>query len=360
MTPAATPPPGFALILAGGGGTRLWPVSRRARAKQFLTLGRGETLLAATYRRAVALCGAERTLVVSAADQAEAIRIALPELPAGNLVLEPAARNTAPAVALGALAVARRAGDAARLAILPSDAFVADAAAFTERARLALAEAGTAIVTLGVPPARPETGFGYLQPGATLAPGVREVARFVEKPDLATAERYLREGYLWNAGMFFLTAGRLFAEARRHLPELAAAIDEARALDETEAAALLTQRYPRVPAISLDYGIMEKASGIRVVDGDFGWSDVGSWDGLGALHAPDAEGNVRVGDTLAVGAEGSVLYAEPGAPLVAVGGVSDLVVVATRDAVLVLPRPRAQEVRLLVEALRAAGREDLL
>lgn len=349
----------FALILAGGGGTRLWPASRRSRPKQLLALGGAESLIAATFGRVSRVLGREQTLVVTAADQAAAIRCALPELPADNLVAEPAARNTGPAVGLGALAAAHRAGDDVRLAVIPSDAFIADEAEFGRVLTIALEHAAEAMVTVGIKPTRPETGYGYLQRGALVRDGVYDVARFVEKPDAATAERYLAAGdFLWNSGMFFFTARRLFDEAAVHMPELAAILAEIRTSADPVATA--NARYPATPKISIDYGIMEKASGIRVVPGDFGWNDVGSWSALADIRPKDGAGNVAIGDVVMSDVAGSVVVAEPGAPLVGVVGVDGLVVVATKDAVLVVPKARAQEVRAVVEALATSRRHELL
>ena len=349
----------FALILAGGGGTRLWPASRRSRPKQLLALGGDESLLAGTFGRVSRALGVERTLIVTAADQADAVRRALPDLPADNLVVEPAARNTGPAVGLGVVTVAKRAGDGARLAVLPSDAFIADEAEFARVMGTALAHAGETIVTIGIKPTRPETGYGYLQRGVEVRGGVFEVARFVEKPDLATAARYLAAGdYLWNSGMFFFTAQRLLDEAKRHMPDLAAILGEIRASANPAATALA--RYPAAPKISIDYGIMEKASDIRVVPGNFGWNDVGSWSALSDIRDKDKAGNVVSGDVILSAVSGSVVVSEPGAPLVGVVGVDDLVVVATKDAVLVVRKDRAQEVRAVVDALAAGKRNELL
>lgn len=353
----------FAIILAGGGGTRLWPASRRRNPKQLLRLGGDESLLAAAARRARSFCEPHRILIVTAADQEAAVRGAVAWLPPENVVVEPAPRNTAAAVGLGAAVAFRREGAAAVLAILPADPHIADEARFTATVRTALGEAARTITTVGIKPAHAETGFGYIRLGPRVSgdvqTAVHEVASFVEKPDRATAERYLASGeYLWNSGMFFLTAGRLFEETHRHLPALGQALDALVAAPDFDQA--VRERYPAVPSISIDNGIMEKAAGLRVVPADFGWNDVGSWAALSAIRPPDANGNVVVGQATMLDGTGNVIVAEDGAPFVGVVGVDGLVVVATADAVLVIPKDRAQDVRKIVDAARRSGREDLL
>jgi mannose-1-phosphate guanylyltransferase len=356
-------PAAFAVILGGGAGTRLWPSSRRARPKQLLSLGGPESLIGAAVRRGRAIVGVENTLIVTAADQADAVRAALPELPAANIVAEPVPRNTAAAVGLGAVAAQRRAGPDAVIAVLPADPYIGDEATFDRLVRLAIAEARDTIVTIGVKPTHAETGFGYIRLGARLprpatTDAVHEVGGFYEKPDRPTAERYVASGeYLWNSGMFFLTARRMLDEARRHLPALGALLDAAVAGD---ADAVVASGYADAPSISIDHGVMEKAGGLRVIPGSFGWNDVGSWAALPALKAPDPRGNVVIGGASLLDGDGNIVVADEGAPYVGVLGVSDLVVVATKDAVLVIPKDRAQDVRRVVEAAKQSGRDDLL
>lgn len=349
----------YCLILAGGGGTRLWPASRRKQPKQLLTLGGSESLLKGTFNRVGRILGNERTLVVTAADQADAIRRELHDLPDENLVIEPAARNTGPAVGLGVVEVARRAGNQAVVAVLPSDAYIGNESAFSQVMHLALEHAQETIVTLGLRPSRPETGYGYLQMGKPVHGSVFEVARFVEKPDSAKAISYVASGdYLWNSGMFFFTVARFLAEAHQHLPALAKILDEIQMADDPSAVAM--HRYAEAPKISIDYGIMEKATGIRVIPGDFGWNDVGSWAALSDIRPKDVAGNVTSGDAVLSDVKGSVVMAMPGAPMVGMVGVENLVVVVTRDAVLVVNKDRAQDVRAIVDALSATGRHELL
>jgi mannose-1-phosphate guanylyltransferase len=338
----------YVLIMAGGGGTRLWPASRKRRPKQFLPLLPGaQTLLGATVERVLPLAPIERVLVVTAASQVADVESAVPPLPRANIVVEPEARNTAPCIGLGVLEVLRRDPDAV-VAVLPSDQHVADADGFRRALATAVDVAARGpVVTVGIRPTGPEVGFGYLECGEE-KDEARVVDRFVEKPDREKAERYLAQGnYLWNAGMFIFRAARIREDFRRCLPELGRILDEL-AADPGRTATL----YPTAPSISFDYGVMERlpAGEVRVVAGDFGWSDVGAWSALGSLIAPDDHGNVASGAHVTVDARDNILYGD-GKHLIAAVGVSGLVIVATDDAVLVLPRERAQDVREVVRAL---------
>ena len=283
----------------------------------------------------------------------------VPALPVGNLVIEPKACNTAPCVGLGTLEVLRRDPNAL-VAVIPSDQFVAKLPEFATAVRRALAVAASgAIVTIGIVPERPETGFGYIERADEPADsdGSFAVCRFVEKPDTETAAGYVKSGrFLWNSGMFFFKASRLLDAIRLHMPALSTVLDQIAA--EPERAADL---YPDAPAISIDYGVMEKLGPgeVRVLHGDFGWSDVGAWSAVGEVRPLDEQGNARFGETVAIDASDNVVYAGAGR-LVAVVGVSNLCVIADEDGVLVLPRARAQDVRDVVRALDLSNRRSYL
>ena len=360
----------YAVIMAGGAGTRFWPASRSQRPKQLLPLagGSGETLLAATVRRLAPLVTEDRIFIVTGEHLAEATAQAVPGVPRAQILCEPAPRNTAPCIAWATATIARLEPDAL-IAVLPSDHFIGDENEFRNVLDRALKTAATGrVTTVGIVPTRPETGYGYIEVGSDLegtgaGAGVKSVVRFVEKPDRARAETFLAGGrHVWNAGMFFFRASDMARLVERHLPELAtgvAKIDEAaRGGDET---AVLKAIFPTLPSVSIDTGVMEKAEGLAVVPGDFGWNDVGSWQSAWELGSPDAAGNALPAGAVAIDAKNNLVRTlGTGKKVVALVGVNDLVVVETEDALLVIPRERAQDVRLIVDALKAAGRTELL
>ena len=354
----------FAVIMAGGAGTRFWPLSRRARPKQLLPLLGGRSLLAVTADRLLPLVGRERLLVVTGAEVEAAVRADLPELPPENILVEPAGRDTAACIGWVAWRLAERHPEAVML-VVPADHVVPDGVAFrvAMAAAAATAHARGGLVTIGFRPTRPETGYGYLELGEAVGRvGVHEVfrvARFVEKPGRECAAEMLAAGtYRWNGGLFAWQVAAIRAAMRTHLPELAAGLDAlmADAAAHGESAAV-ARHYPSLPKTSIDFGVMEKAATVWAVAVDFEWSDIGSWVGLEEVLAP-ALGEVHLGDVVGVDTAGNVLVSD--GPLVAAVGVRDLVVVATGDAVLVVPKEQCQRVKELVELLRAQGRIDLL
>ena len=342
------------VILSGGSGTRLWPLSRAARPKQMLDLLGGGSMLAVTAARVGDESLFAAPLLVAGASQADAIEAELPK--AGSLILEPEAKNTAPAIALAALAVDR--DDI--LLVLPSDHLISDAAGFRDAARTALpfAEAGW-IVTFGMKAERAETGYGYIERGPALGQGVHEALRFVEKPDTATAELYAAGGrHDWNGGIFLMRAGTYLDALAVHTPEIAEAAKSAMAGAKREGRRVLPDAafFAASPSLSIDYAVMEKADRIAVIPVSIGWSDVGSWDALYDASARDGDGNAIAGDVIALGARGCVIRSD--GPLVAAIGIEDLVVIATADAVLIVPRAQSQRVREAVDALKRQGRDE--
>jgi mannose-1-phosphate guanylyltransferase len=338
----------WAVVMAGGAGTRFWPLSRRAKPKQLLPLAGELSLLAATVRRIGPVIPPSRVLVVTAAHLVDASRKELPDVPAENFLAEPAPRNTAPCVGWAAEVVQDRDADGI-LAVLAADHHVTDEAAYVASVRTALAAAeGGALVTVGLKPTRPETGYGYLEVGEALGDGSHRALRFVEKPNRASAEEFVASGrFLWNSGQFFFRASAILEAIDTHLPALAAGLSALR----TSGPASIDDIFPGLPSISIDHGVMEKAEGVRVVPADFGWSDVGSWTTAWELAAKDAhENGVTDADAVLVDAEGCYVRARSG-KIVALVGVKDLVVVDTEDALLIVPRERAQDVKLAVEAL---------
>ncbi|MEW5738474.1 MAG: mannose-1-phosphate guanylyltransferase [Myxococcota bacterium] len=344
----------FPVIMAGGSGTRFWPLSRAAKPKQFLALATKRPLITETLARVAGVAGVKDTFVVCGAAHAKAVQQALPKLPKANVLVEPVARNTAPAIALATAHVARYSPEGV-VVVLPSDQHVANVGAFEASLAHAVDVArGGHIVTLGIRPTRPETGYGYIRLGEALSSTARKVAAFVEKPDRPTAESYLVSGeYLWNAGLFVFRADVMLKAFAQHLPELSARLDVIRAaLGTKKEKAVVTREFPKLPSISIDYGVAEKAENIAVVPSDCGWSDVGSFNALPEVRPTDAAGNVTEGKLpLVIDSEGCVVWG--GERPVAVVGMKDVVVVDAGDAVLVLPKEKSQDVRKVVEALKA-------
>jgi mannose-1-phosphate guanylyltransferase / mannose-6-phosphate isomerase len=350
------------LVLSGGSGTRLWPVSRKNLPKQFLSLAGDGTLFQQTLARTRALPDLAPPIVVAADDHRFLAAEQLREVGIADatIVLEPLARNTAPAIALGALAALERDPDAVLL-VLPADHLVSDSAPFVDavRAALPLAREGW-LVTFGIRPDRPETGFGYIRRAEALAGGTFRVEQFVEKPDLPTAERYLADGgYDWNSGMFLFRAARYLEELAAHAPTMLDAVRDAYAAARRDLDFLRidADAFARVPEDSIDYAVMEKTTRAAVVPLSCGWSDIGSWSALWLAGERDADGNVREGDTLAFDSHGCLLRSHD-RHLLATVGVDDLIVVSTPDATLVAHRDAAQQVKRIVEELKRSGRSE--
>jgi mannose-1-phosphate guanylyltransferase len=369
------------VILAGGSGTRFWPRSRRVRAKQVLNIEGKRSMIQQTVERLLPLCAADKIWVITNGWLHDMIAGQLEQVPAEHILVEPCARNTAPACALAAFLLERTEPDTV-LGVFPSDQIIADTTRFVESmtAGIALAASGENIVVLGVPPTRPETGYGYIErgelvdpdasPGAGVPISIHRVHRFREKPDPATAELFLAAGnFVWNSGIFLWSARTLAAAVREHIPDMAPILEKIAAAHGTpQFASVFAAEYPKCENISVDYAILERRSAkgqqrsnIFCLPADFKWRDIGSWASLHEHLSKAETDNVMDGETtglFAIQSTGNYVYA-PG-KTVALLGVDDLVGVETPDALLITTRARSQEVSKLVRAIHEDGREDLI
>ena len=346
------------VILSGGSGTRLWPLSRSERPKQLLGLTHDETMLQLTARRASG-AGYAPPMIVANVAHADLIEAQVAEVGGGGglLILEPAARNTAPAIALAAFA----AHPDDLLLVMPSDHVIDNEAGFRAAVEAArgVVESGW-LATFGMTPDKPETGYGYVRIGAALDAGVFRAEKFVEKPSRELAEQYLAERrYAWNGGIFLFSARAYIAALEAHAPAMASACREAVEKAVHEGTRLYPDRaaFLESPSDSVDYAVMERAERVAVVPVEIGWSDVGSWDALHEIATKDAFNNVHRGEVVAIDTSGCLIRTD--GPLVAAVGVRDLIIVATGDAVLVLPRGSSQDVKRAIEQLRREGHVTL-
>jgi len=349
------PTPIYALILAGGSGERFWPLSRRARPKQLLSLVSDKTLLEQTLARLEGLVPNERILVLTNAEQESAVRKLLGNFPKENIVAEPAKRDTAAAVALGTGWVVAR-DHAATMLVLPADHVISNQVAFQETLALAAdaAEETGELVTIGIKPTWACPGYGYIEQGTPVrlrkrSDAVHRVLRFREKPNLDLAESFLRKGnFRWNAGMFVWSVPTVLREFNRQAPELADFISQLRAPKNFEKA--LRERFSKLPRISFDYAIMEKADRVLVVEASFDWDDIGSWRAVANYFEKDNQGNAANCAITALDSSHNIIF-EEGGTTIALLGVHDLIVVRTKDALLVCHRHEAEKIKNLIGKL---------
>jgi mannose-1-phosphate guanylyltransferase len=354
----------YAVVLAGGGGTRLWPLSRVEQPKHLLCLGGEETMLARTFARVSPLIERDHLMAITVADHVQAVRQAVPDVMPQNVIVEPAGRNTGPCIGLMAVLIHKRDPDAIMVS-LAADHAVEDDEGFRGVLGAAVrAAADDHLVTLGIVPDYPETGYGYIQRGDLLdqmaGHSVYRVLRFTEKPDLETARSFVQEGqYFWNSSIFVWKVSVILAEIRRLLPTLYAQLMEIEpALGTPQQAEVIERVWHSVDSVSIDVGVMERARDVVVIPADVGWSDVGCWSSVANLTPVDADGNVIQGESVVLDCRDTLIRSS--GRLVAALGLHGMVVIDTGDAVLVCPKERAQDVKKIVDKLKREGKEKYL
>lgn len=355
----------FGVIMAGGSGTRFWPLSRKKKPKQLLNLSGKDLMINEAIERLSLVVGKDHIMVVTNAEQTPSVISATEnKVFPQNILSEPASRNTSACIGYAAIEIVKRYGDGI-MVITPSDHYIEDSGSFANVLRLAIetAEKEDKLVTVGIKPRFPATGFGYIKYRNSTDNLVKTVLEFKEKPDKETAESYLATGdYLWNSGIFVWKASLILRKLEEYAPDIFSDIMKiGEAVGTPSEGATLHEIYPSIRKISIDYSVMEPSAdngNVLVIPGDFGWDDVGSWDMLDVLHERDEKGNVFLGDVVGINVENSVVYSS-GRNITLIG-VENLVVVETGDSVLVCSKEKAQDVRKAVDLLSAKGRVDLL
>lgn len=351
----------YGVIMAGGGGTRFWPLSRKQTPKQLLNLSGKDIMVNEAIERLARVADYKDIFIVTNAVQKTAMLDLIDNRIISNHILaEPAARNTAACIGYAAIEIIKKYGDGV-MVIMPSDAYIKDTDKFAEVLRIAIkeAESGDKLVTVGITPTFPATGYGYIQ-YENVQSDAKPVLKFVEKPDEETAKKYLNSGnFVWNSGMFVWKASVILEKFKKLLPEIYSFLEQiADSFGKSDESQQIQNLYPLIPSISVDYGIMEKSEDIIVVPAEFGWNDVGSWDMFNVLHNEDCDGNIKIGDVIAIDSKNTTAYSS--GKLIATVGVDNLVIVETPDAIMICTKDKAQDVKKIVDKLKASGREDLL
>lgn len=357
----------FGVIMAGGGGTRFWPLSRISTPKQFLNIVGDDSMINETINRIKTVIPPEKIFIITNKAQERILnQVVMGNIPQENILIEPIGRNTAACIAYAALVIKKRAKDAV-MGVFPSDHYIKNVEEFKRvltAACSAAADSGK-LVTIGITPTYPSTGYGYIKFDwdksiAVEGKSVFETIEFVEKPDVQKAKAYLDSGnYLWNSGMFLWKTSVILSAFERFLPRLYKKLIQLEPHIGTPSQQEEVDKiYPTLQDISIDYAIMERAENVVVIPGDFGWNDVGCWDSLGSVFPPDENGNITKGDFVAIETRDSIIYSN--GRLVAAVGLENMIVVETSDALLVCPKKKAQDVKKVVEQLRKMGREEVL
>ena len=351
----------FGVVMAGGSGSRFWPLSRQTNPKQLLNLSGKNIMINETIDRLQPGIRPENILIVTSAQQVEKILQATgSRIQQNNVIKEPAARNTAACIGLAAIEIIRRCGDGI-MCVFPADHYISNEDEFRSIVAQAIicANETNQLVTIGLKPTFPSTGYGYIRFEDDESP-IKKVQRFIEKPDAETAKIYVNSGhYVWNSGMFIWKASIILERFKQLLPDIHADLMKIKAAFNTDQEkSVLQDVYTNIRKISIDYGIMEKSEDIVVIPADFGWNDVGSWDMLNVLHPQDASGNITIGDVNCINTQNAVVYST--GKHISVIGVDDIIVVETADAVMVCKKSEAQNVKSAVERLTQEGRYELL
>ena len=354
----------FNVIMAGGGGTRFWPMSRQANPKQLLNLSGVDTLINETIDRISSISSKENIYIVTNETQSELLKETVQDKCIhSNVLQEPSARNTAAAIGFAAFNIMKKHGDGI-MCVYPADHYIKDEEGYVKiiNSAIKVASENDKLVTIGITPTFPSTGYGYINfdKDESYNDTAYKVLEFVEKPNYEKAKSYIKsQKYVWNSGMFVWKVSKILEDFKRYLPKVYYKLELlSRYIDTEEEEKMIKEIYPKIPSISIDYGIMERSDDVVVVPGEFGWNDVGSWDVLGAIYNTDERGNIKRGETITIDTENSVVYSED--KLIATVGIKDLIVVSTEDAVMVCKKENAQDVKLIVEKLKEEGKTQYL
>lgn len=354
----------YNVIMAGGGGTRFWPLSRQEVPKQLINLSGEDALINETINRIEHLSSKENLFIVTNEKQVNALKdIVQDKCIFDNILPEPSARNTAAAIGFAAFNIMKKHGDGV-MCVYPADHYIKDENEFSNVLKKAIhvAKNNDKLVTIGITPTFPSTGYGYINfdKDTTVVENAHEVLEFVEKPSYEVAKSYVdSKKYVWNSGMFVWKVSKILEDFKRYLPKVYAKLEELAMYIGTDKEAEAIQKiYPTIPSISIDYGVMERSNDVLVVPGDFGWNDVGSWDSLGAIYPTDEEGNIKRGENITIDTNNSIIYSDD--KLVTTIGVKDLIVVSTNDAVMVCRKDKAQDVKKIVDILKERDKKEYI